>query len=886
MPRSSTPLTSLDPSRLQLPEKPALEGLEAKWMPRWEEQGVYRFDRSRPRSEVYSIDTPPPTVSGSLHVGHVFSFTHTDLIARFHRMRGKDVFYPMGWDDNGLPTERRVQNYYGVRCDPTLPYDPSFKPPEKPDKQPISVSRPNFIELCNRLTVEDEKAFERLWRSLGLSVDWSMTYATIGRRAQRVSQIAFLHHLKRGIAYQVEAPTLWDVDFKTAVAQAELEDRELPGAYHRVKFGVDAQFVASGFGGSVEIETTRPELIPACVALVAHPDDDRYKPLVGQQVTTPLFGVRVPVKAHPLAEPDKGTGIAMICTFGDITDVTWWRELGLPVRAVIQVDGTLKPVAWGSPGWESVDPARADRNYADLARLSAAKARAKIVEQLKASDDLVGDPRPITHAVKFYEKGDRPLEIITSRQWFFKTIEFRDALLARGRELHWHPAYMQNRYENWANGLNGDWCVSRQRFFGVPFPVWYPTDADGRPQYNRPIVPDEDRLPIDPTTDLPEGYREEQRGRPDGFVADPDVMDTWATSSLTPQIVCGWPDDRALFAQTFPMDLRPQAHDIIRTWLFDSVLRAHLEHGSLPWANAAISGWVLDPDRKKMSKSKGNVVTPMGLLEEHGSDGVRYWAASGRPGTDTAFDTNQMRVGRRLAIKILNASKFALAPPKAQDPGGAAPLQGRITAEVDRAMIRNLAALVGEATEAFEEYDYARVLQRTETFFWRFCDDYLELVKGRRYGEQDVAGAGSANAALTAALSVLLRLFAPFLPFVTEEVWSWWREGSIHAAPWPKREELESLLGDNSDTTRQEDLAVYDWATDVLFDVRKQRSEAKQPLKVPIKSVTIKAERASIDRMPKVEADLRAALRVQAFELSEGEPREIVVTGYEPPPAP
>ena len=855
---------------MSLPEKPALEGLETKWIARWEESGIYRFDRSRPRAEVYAIDTPPPTVSGSLHVGHVFSYTHTDLIARFHRMRGKEVFYPMGWDDNGLPTERRVQNYYGVRCDPSLPYDPSFQPPAQPAKPPISVSRTNFIELCAQLTVEDEKAFERLWKYLGLSVDWSMTYATIGKRAQRVSQLAFLHLLQRSQAYQVEAPTLWDVDFRTAVAQAELEDREMPGAFHRITFGLPD--VVSGFSRTVEIETTRPELIPACVALVAHPDDARYQPLFGTEVVTPLFGARVPVKAHTLADPTKGTGIAMICTFGDITDVTWWRELSLPVRAIIQADGTLRPVQWGSSGWESTDPARAQQHYDALVRLSAAKARAAIVEQLKASGDLLGEPRPITHAVKFYEKGDRPLEIVTSRQWFIKTLDHRGALLNRGGELRWHPSYMQVRYENWTNGLTGDWCVSRQRFFGVPFPVWYPIDRDGRIDHAHPIPAAEDQLPVDPSTDVPPGYRAEQRGVPGGFAGDPDVMDTWATSSLSPQIVCGWPDDRDLFERTFPLDLRPQAHDIIRTWLFTSVLRSQLEHDSLPWWNAALSGFILDPDRKKMSKSKGNVVTPLALLEEHGSDGVRYWAASGRPGADTAFDTNQMRVGRRLAIKILNASKFALS--------NAEP-QGAIEAAVDRAMLRNLAALVDEATRAFEEYDYTRALQRTESFFWRFCDDYLELVKGRRYGEQGPDGAASANAALSAALSVLLRLFAPFLPFVTEEVWSWWREGSVHHAKWPTPEEVLSLVTDNSDGTRQSDEAIYQTATDLLFDVRKQRSEAKQPLKVPISKVRVKDAAQSISHLPVVEADLRAALRVKAFEAEIGEPREVVVVGYE-----
>src|SRR5690349_6359530 len=531
---------------MSVPEKPALEGLEAKWAAQWEASGTYRFDRSRSRESVYSIDTPPPTVSGSLHVGHVFSYTHTDVIARFHRMRGKAVFYPMGWDDNGLPTERRVQNYYGVRCDPSLPYDSAFQPPDKPGKHPIAVSRPNFIELCVKLTAEDEKAFEHLWRHLGLSVDWSMTYATIDRKSQRVSQAAFLRELKRGIVYQLEAPTLWDIDFRTAVAQAELEDREQPGAYHRIRFAVAAGAAphdsrdAGTWPTYVEIETTRPELIPACVALVAHPEDERYKPLFGQTVITPLFGVPVPVKAHPLADPEKGSGIAMICTFGDLTDVIWWRELALPVRAVIQPNGTLKPVTFGTEGWPSHDAARGQTAYVQLAGLPVTKARARIVELLRESGDLIGDPRPITHPVKFYEKGDRPLEIVTSRQWFIKTMEFRDRLLARNAELKWHPEYMAHRLENWVNGLSGDWCISRQRFFGVPFPMWYPIGADGVVDYAHPMLPAVSRLPIDPSTDAPMGYSPEQRDQPGGFAGDPDVMDTWATSSLTPQIAGGW----------------------------------------------------------------------------------------------------------------------------------------------------------------------------------------------------------------------------------------------------------------------------------------------------------------------------------------------------------
>jgi valyl-tRNA synthetase len=834
---------------VRVPDKPALEGLEAKWMARWEETGVYRFDRNRARGDVYAIDTPPPTVSGSLHVGHVFSYTHTDIVARFQRMRGKAVFYPMGWDDNGLPTERRVQNYFGVRCDPSLPYDPSFRPPEKPGKQPISISRPNFIELCTTLTAEDEKAFEALWKYLGLSVDWQMTYATIDRRAQRVSQVAFLRLLHKGHAYQVEAPTLWDVDFRTAVAQAELEDREQPGAYHRIEFPL-----ASG-AGRIAIETTRPELIPACVALVAHPDDERYKPLFGTEAVTPLFGVRVPIRAHELADPDKGSGIAMICTFGDVTDVIWWRALSLPVRAIIQPNGALKPIAWGSEGWESTAAGPAQEAYDQLANLSAAKARVKIVELLKASGDLIGEPRPITHAVKFYEKGDRPLEIVSSRQWFIKTLDFRDALLQRARELKWHPPYMQARLENWINGLNGDWCVSRQRFFGVPFPVWYPVLDDGSRDYAHPIAPAEDRLPIDPSTDVPEGYRAEQRDRPGGFSGDPDVMDTWATSSLTPQIAGRWLDDPDLYARVFPMDVRPQAHDIIRTWLFSTVLRSHLECGTLPWAHAAISGWVLDPDRKKMSKSKGNVVTPMGLLEEHGADGVRYWAASARPGTDTAFDPAQMKVGRRLAIKLLNAAKFVLAR---SEPRGA------ITQPLDAGVLTNLASLVREATERLDsDYDYAWVLQHTETFFWDFCDNYLELVKSRRYGDFGEAAAGSANSTMLVVLSVLQRLLAPYLPFVTDEIWSWWRDGSVHSAPWPTDAEVLHGIGNR----HAEEAELYRRTTEVLASIRKRKSEQGLSAGAQLDRVVIRNNEGLEQRLTPVLSDLRAAVKADVVEF-------------------
>jgi valyl-tRNA synthetase len=822
-----------------VPEKPSLEGLEGKWNERWEAAGTYRFDRTKTRDQIYAIDTPPPTVSGSLHVGHVFSYTHTDAVARYRRMRGLEVWYPMGWDDNGLPTERRVQNYFGVRCDPSLPYDPDFEPPEKPPKDPIPISRPNFVELCRRLTVQDEQVFEDLWRRLGLSVDWANTYTTIGRDAQRTSQRSFLRLLARSQAYTAEAPTLWDVDFQTAVAQAEMEDREQPGAYHRLAFHRPD-------GTDVYIDTTRPELLAACVALVAHPDDARYQQLFGTTARTPLFGAEVPVMAHELADPDKGTGIAMICTFGDTTDVTWWRELGLPVRAIVGRNGRLlaTPPAGLSESGEGA--------YAELAGKTVKQAQRRVAELLAESGELVGEPKPIVHPVKFYERGDRPLEIVTSRQWFIRTLDYREELLQRGKEISWHPAYMQARYESWVEGLNSDWLISRQRFFGVPFPVWYRVDASGEPDYGEPLLPSEDRLPIDPTTDVPEGYTESQRGQPGGFVADPDIMDTWATSSLTPQIAGRWVDDPDLFSRLFPMDLRPQGHDIIRTWLFSTVVRSHLEFNSVPWFNAALSGWILDPDRKKMSKSKGNVVTPIGMLEQFGSDAVRYWAASGRPGTDTAFDEGQMKVGRRLAIKLLNASKFVL--------GVSGDLQAEadpalVGATLDRALLHRLAALVDEATSAFEGYDYARALERTEAQFWTFCDDYVELVKSRAYGGLGEDEATSARAALRLALSTFLRLFAPFLPFVTEEVWSWWQEGSVHRSSWPTAAEL-AVVGEVGPQGGGVLLELASW---VLGRIRSAKTEHKLSMKAPVARVVVRVPADQAAMLQEAVADLREA---------------------------
>jgi valyl-tRNA synthetase len=811
---------------------------EGRWRSFWEEEEIYRYDPNPGREETFVVDTPPPTVSGSLHLGHVCSFTHTDLMVRYKRMRGFNIFYPMGWDDNGLPTERRVQNVFNVRCDPTLPYDPDLKLEWGRSGETISVSRRNFIELCDEVVAEDEKKFKELFQTLALSVDWNETYATIDRRCQFVSQYSFLRLIEGGEAELREAPTMWDADFDTAVAQAELEDREREGHFYRVRFYTD--------DGEFTIATTRPELIPACVGVMTHPDDDRYKHLIGKRAYTPLFDAPVPISADDQVDPDKGTGIMMVCTFGDLTDVERWREMGVPAREVIGRDGRIKSAPWGEAQWESRNPTQAARYQNELAGLAIKQARKRMYELLEESGEAVGEPEPTKQFVKFYERGQRPLEFIVTRQWFVRLLDKRDKLLEQGRKVQWHPDHFRKRYEDWVEGLNQDWCVSRQRYFGVPIPVWYRVGDDGSIDYSSLILPAKEDLPIDPPAEPPAGFDESQRNQPGGFAGDPDVFDTWATSSRTPIITSGWPDDMERHNKLYPNDLRPQAHEIIRTWAFYTIARSFMEDGTVPWWHAAISGWILDPNRKKMSKSKGNVVLPTDILEEYGPDAVRYWSGSARLGVDTAVDYKVMREGKRLVTKIRNAARLI---------HGYEGESGDPEHPLDRALIARLRDLINRVTERWEDWDHAGALEATETWFWSdLCDNYLELSKARAYG-----GDPSAVGTLRRALDVVLRLFAPYVPYITEEVWNSRREApeSIHATSWPRPDELPAA----------EDAGWFDAAIEVLTQVRRAKSEAKVSVRWPVKRLEVTGPVRDIDALSAVIGDIDSTLNVEQHEL-------------------
>jgi len=885
-----------------LPRHCDAAALEARWDAAWEQAGLYHWDASRPRGETFVVDTPPPTVSGSLHVGHIFSYTHTDVIVRYQRMCGKNIFYPIGWDDNGVPTERRVQNLFHVRCDPALPREPGLNLAPANAKQrkkpPRAISRPDFIALCEQVTAQDERAFLELFRRIGLSVDWRSEYTTIGERCRRLAQLSFLDLYGKGLAELRDAPFMWDVDFQMALSQADVEDRELQGAYHDIEFAVE------GGPQRFVIATTRPELLPACIGVTAHPSDERYRALFGKRALTPLFQAPVPIFPSERADPEKGSGILMVCSFGDQSDVEWWREQSLPLRQVLGRNGRMQPVDFGEEPFVSRDAAAANRAYAELLGRSVPQARRRVVELLRDPAAAAGgaaegrpaplrsEPREILHAVRFYERGDSPLEILPSRQWFVRLLDQRGALLAKGAEVQWRPEHMGQRFRDWTENLAYDWCISRQRYFGVPIPVWYPLSAEGEPDHSAPIVAAAESLPVDPMTDAPPGFAESQRGAPGGFCGEADVLETWFTSSLTPQIGSGWKLDPERHAKLFPGDIRPQSHEIIRTWAFYTIAKALLHENSLPWRHVLISGWILDPERKKMSKSQGNVVTPLPLIERYSADGVRYWAASARLGVDTALDENVLKVGRRLTTKLWNAAKFVLSQPVgfAGPAGAGLAAPGCISHELDRAFLAELRALVERSSADFERFEFARALQAVEGFFWaRFTDTYLELAKARARGAAGEAGRSSALAALRLGLSVLLRLFAPVLPYITEEIWSWafaeeTGQPFVHGAAWPGPADFAAAAA-------PADALSFETAVAALACVNKAKAGASVSMGREVQRLVLAARPETLDRLRPVLEDVLAAARCLSHELRPAEHLEagafaVEEAAFAPPPAP
>ena len=811
---------------------------EKYWREQWKNLKVHSRIKNSKRKENFVIDSPPPTVSGSLHIGHIFSYTHQDLIARYKRMRGYNVVYPMGWDDNGLPTERRVQNYFGVRAEPNVPYIENIDVEKEKEKLGIKkqhqliISRQNFIEMCSLVTHEDEKAFKEVFERMGYSIDWGDLYTTIDKKSRRIAQRSFLDLFRKKHIYQLESPTMWDVDYQTAVAQAEVEDREKSGAYHDIEFVVDQEnnerFI---------ISTTRPELLAACVGVTAHPDDERYKHLFGKSAITPAFFSKVPIFSSTEVDPEKGTGILMVCTFGDQTDVQWWKDHSLKLRQIIGKNGRIIDKEFGTDGWESENPSLANKNYKLIIGKRTPSVKKIMVEiLLDKQNSVTGDkkplidlPRQINHQVRYYEKGDNPLEYLTTRQWFVRLLDKKNELINSGKSISWHPSFMYKRFENWTENLNSDWCISRQRYFGVPIPVWYPLDEKNIPDYDRPILPNEDELPIDPQISVPYGYTESQRNIPGGFIAEEDVFDTWFTSSLSPQIVTKWGDDDDETKELFPMDIRPQSHEIIRTWAFYTIAKALLHNSNIPWKNIVISGWVLDPDRKKMSKSKGNVVTPIESIDKFGSDSVRYWAASFRLGADATNDESIFKVGSKLVNKIFNASKFVLSHSAEGQ---------KITNDLDKSFLFELKKTCDISTKAYEDFEFSIALQEIEKFFWNsFTDNYIEIVKLRARNSDNKSEQSSAVLTLRKTLNIVLRMFSPFLPTITDEVWSWvFAEEtgvkSVHLYEWPESEEIEKY----TDSLTYE---LFPIACNIIGLVRKAKSENGLSLNSPLEKIII-----------------------------------------------
>lgn len=794
---------------------------EKKWQQFWEKNKIYKFDL-KSKALIYSIDTPPPTVSGKMHLGHAFSYSQQDFIARYHRMKGENVFYPFGTDDNGLATERMIEKLKNVKGK--------------------KMQRHEFIKLCNETLKEIRPAFVQGWKDVAISCDFSLFYSTINDHCRKISQESFIQLYKEDREYQKEAPTMWCTSCQTAIAQVELEDVEQDSFFNDIIFKIQDKNKES----DLLIATTRPELLPSCVAIFVHPEDTRYTNIVGKKAKVPLFNQIVTILADKRVNPEKGTGAVMCCTFGDQTDIEWYKAHNLSLIQSISEAGFMTEKA------------------GEFARLKVLEARVKIIEKLKLHNFLVKQTK-IKHAVNVHERCQTNIEILNTKQWFIRYLDLKEMFLAAGKEMKWYPEHMRVRYENWIKGLQWDWCISRQRYFGVPFPVWYCKKCKAV------ILAEEKQLPVDPLVDKPKkactcGSKE--------FTPEQDVLDTWATSSLTPQLAIQLfkkrKDYKELYPKLFPMSLRPQAHDIITFWLFNTVVKSRLSENKNPWKEIMIAGHALDPHGKKMSKSKGNVVEPQEVITKYGADALRFWAAGSKLGDDLPFMEKDLVTGKKMITKLWNASIFSLMHLQDFKPEK---VDKKKLLLMDRWMLAKLNRMIIEATDAFEEYEYSKTRAKTEQFFWKeFCDYYLEIVKDRIYNP-DKRGKAARNAAqygVYTGILTVLKLMAPIMPHITEAVYQEYftkkeKCKSIHNSSWPKADMT---------AMSEQDEKIGDMVISIISAVRKVKSEKNVSLKEPIKVLHIECPREQQKLLEEGFDDLAATTISQKIVFGKGD-REI-----------
>ncbi|OPJ62896.1 valine--tRNA ligase [Clostridium oryzae] len=780
------------------------EEAEKKWQKYWQQNNIYKYDFNISK-QTFSIDTPPPTISGSLHIGHIFSYTQAEMIARFQRMQGKNVFYPFGFDDNGLPTERLVEKEEKIRA--------------------ASLPRSEFIEKCLDTTQKYEQEFKELWMAMGFSVDWDLQYSTINSRVQTISQKAFLDMAKAGKAYIKESPVLWCTTCQTSIAQAELESKDIETTFNYIPFVVE--------GEELIVATTRPELLYGCVCLFVNPEDERYEKYVGKAARVPLYNYEIPILTDEKVSLDKGTGLVMCATFGDTTDVEWYEKHELKYKKVIRPDGKL---------------------YDDVPFIGGLKviaAREKIIKLLNERG-LLKKNETLTHTVSIHERCGRPIEIINSKQWYIDILSEKEKYLKAADEINWYPSYMKSKYINWVENLKWDWCISRQRYFGIPFPLWYCSKC------GKPIYAEEEELPVNPMESKPIKTCTCGSSK---FVPETAVLDTWATSSLSPLINSKWNSEEDMHNKLIPMSMRTQAHEIIRTWAFYTIVRSLFHTGKLPWRDIMICGFVLAKKGEKISKSKNNAgSSPKQLIERHSADALRYWAAGAKLGTDTMFSEEELKLSRRFLTKLWNAASFCII--HLQDYNGNKPEE---LLPIDRWIIDRIKQVEEAAAESLKHYEIGIAKHTIDDFFWQdFCDDYLEIVKDRLY-KPEVHGEKerySAQYALYNVLLELLKLYAIYVPHITEEIYqSYFKQfekvNSIHSMIW----NMSPNYGDGSILQFGEHIKI------IINEVRRYKSEKNLSLKDRIETLKLQIPESEGLYLTKTIKDIKACTWAENIEF-------------------